>query len=197
MNKTIEKLIPSVLSAAIIVSGCSSTVGLAKAGNSLDIARANAQQTIAAHPNWIPNGATIGKTEMFYDPTGKVVLYEFILVKGSGDVGSIIGNADTGSTSGGSMSKSMTYQLDKYFSDVLWQVVPIQKLGVLEKRRLFSGQLGASWGLKFKNQPTRLEADYLADCAMPLPEGWFEFRQGANPDCELVLDSKPEPLSPH
>ena len=195
MKNRINKLI--MLCIITFNTGCASTISGAEQ-NTLDTARENAKKTMATHPGWIPKGAYIAKEEVFYDMHGSPQIYEFILMRGAEDVGSIIGYANTGKVSGGAMKKSITYQLDKYFNEFPGSALPGLGLEIVEKRKIYSGQYGASWALRFKQLPPPTDQyQYVFACSTSKQGDWFEFRQGGGaPECELILNSGAEPL-PH
>lgn len=174
--------------------GCAHTISSSKVMNTLDIARANAEKRLTNHHALIPNGAYIAKVEVFYDISNQPKLYEFVLMKGSEDVGSYFGDVKTGEASEGVLHKSMSYGLDEYYSTILEVAFQLGRLKVIEKRRISGGIEGNSWRIRFAPPIAVDSMNYVKTCSIPEKDGWFQFKQGINSICEGVLDSDPPPM---
>lgn len=175
-----KKLIEIALGTIIFSTGCTPTIGLSKTENFFEIARANAEKKLAVHHGLIPNGAYIAKGEIFYNIDNQPTLYEFVLMKGSEDVGSYFGNVHTGEASDGSLYKSMSYEMDKYYHDLLEPTFQAVNLKVIEKRRINVGIEGNLWRIRFAQPPsTPPMIDFITGCSTAKENGWYEFKRGA------------------
>lgn len=186
-----KKLTAIVLGTIIFSTGCNHTIGLSKAEDIFDIARANAEKKLATHHGLIPNGAYIAKGEIFYDANNQPKLYEFILMKNSQDVGSYFGNTQTGEVSDGALYKSMSYEMDKYYYDLLEPTIQVLNLKVIEKRRISAGMDGNSWMIRFAQPPSdRPAIEFVTTCSTLRKDEWFEFKRGDGPPiCEQPFQS--------
>ncbi|WP_298609541.1 hypothetical protein [uncultured Thiothrix sp.] len=175
-----KKLLGITLGVILFNTACTHAIGLSQIENTFDIARANAEKKLATHHGVIPNGAYIARGETFYDTNNQPMLYEFVLMKGTEDVGSFFGNVKTGEVDGGgSLYKSMSYDMDKYYHDLLEPTFQAVNLKVIEKRRINLGIDGNLWRVKFAQPPsTPPMIEFITGCSTAKENGWYEFKRG-------------------
>lgn len=183
-----KPLIAITLGLIIFNTGCSSNPSVSQTENTLGIARVNAEKKLVDHIGQFPYGpgTYIARSETFYDVNNKPKLYEFVLMKDSEDVGSFFGDVYTGEVSPGGLYKSMSYEMDKYYYDLLEPTIQMLNLQVIEKRRVSAGMDGNSWMIRFA-QPLsdRPAIEFVTVCSTSKRDGWFEFRKGKRaPICE-------------